>query len=261
MTAPREDSVLTSIREIQRMEEERQRDTARRAEAAAQERQARAEAARLEVERAATARAEALESERCEEQRRRDEAERAARESREARELAIRVQADAERSLRAQQLADEHALAMAKIEAERRRGVQAPKAFALVFGAIALTGAVGWFGVYVPHARQHASELSSLEYRAQVAQRDRDRVRAEADVLEARVRQAAQAPRPTPTPAVVATPVPNRNSPPIRRIPARNTQQAAPEVIDIDGPGTMNGTDPFAMDDGLRRPTGRGPRR
>jgi hypothetical protein len=261
MTAPREDSVLTSIREIQHMEEERQRETARRAEAAVQERQARAEAARMEAERAATVRAEALESERREEQRRRDEAERAARESREARELAIRVQADAERSLRAQQRADEHALAMAKIEAERRRGVQGPKALALVFGAIALTGALGWFGVYVPHTRQHAAELSSLEYRAQVAQRERDRVRAEADALESRVRQAAQAPRPTPAPAAVATHVPTRNPPPTRRVPARTTQQAAPAAIDIDGPDPLGGNDPFAMDDGARRPTGRGPRR
>jgi hypothetical protein len=261
MTAAREDSVLTSIREIQRVEEERQRETVRRAEAAAQERQARAEAARMEAERAATLRAEALEAERRDEQRRRDEAERAAREARDARELAIRAQADAERSLRAQQLADDHALAMAKIEAERRRGVQAPKALAMVLGAVALTGALGWFGVYVPHARQHAAELSSIEYRAQLAQRDRDRVRAEADALAARVLQAAQAPRPTAPSAALPAPAPTRNSPAIRRVPARTTTPTTPAAIDIDGPDPLGGNDPFAMDDGARRATGRAPRR
>lgn len=255
MTAPREDSVLTSIREIQRMEEERQRETVRRAEAAERERQARAEAAREEAARQVAAREAALEVERAEEQRRRDASERKAREERELRELTIRAKADAERSLRAQRLADEHALAMASIEAEWRRGVQAPKAVALVLGAIAITGVAGWFGVYVPHQRQHAAEVSSIEHRAQVAQRERDRVRQAADTLEARLREAANTPRPAPVVAAVAPAAPRVQPRTAPRVRAQ--QQQAPEVIDIDGPSA----DPFAMDDGARRPGARGPRR
>lgn len=258
MTPGHEDSILTSIRELQRIEEERQRDDAYRAEAAEREAAARLEAARLEAEREATARAVRLEAERDAEQRRRNESERRIREVREARELAIRAESDAASALRAERLVHEHAQTMAAIEAVRDRNVHTPQVIAMVLGAVALTGALGWFGVYVPQQRRHAEAEALIAARTQTAQREGDRARHDVETLAERLRGAVRTAAPELTAVTAASSAP-RNTP--RTTPRTTPRVQGPSQSEpIDTITIDDNDDPFAMDDGVRSPH-RGTRR
>lgn len=247
MSAPREDSVLTSIQEIQRLEQERLRDIARRAAEEERARTARLEEARLEAERQVEARRAALEAERAEEQRRRDESERKEREAREARELALRSRAEAEREARAREQAEAHARAMAEIEARSHRGAGGVVVTAMVLGAVMLTGALGYFGLYEPTMRRHAAQVQSLEARERIARGNRDEAERQAVRLAERIHAVSTA---TPTPVVA----PAVRAPVVQHVPqAHGAHPQAPRTRTPELNLDLDGNDPFALDDGAQR--------
>lgn len=250
-----DDSVVVSIRELHRMESERQESETRRAAEAERERVARIEAEREAVSRAESARLEAIERERREELARREEAERRAHEERLAREIALR--AEVESAQRANELTrlEEHAAMMAAIEARRNAGVSPWRSVvlvALVAGA-AITG--GYFGVYKPMARDHASRVASLEAQAARARQESQTARQRAEDLAHRVADvtaatsaatsAAQTPE-TPREPAASTRGPHNG----RR--ATSPAGATPEDLlrNLDG----DGEDMFGADDGARAP-------
>ena len=250
-----DDSVVVSIRELHRMESERQESEARRAAEAERERVARIEAQREAALRAETERLEAIERERREELARREEAERKALDERLAREIALR--SEVESAQRAKELArlEEHAAAMAAIEARRNAGVSAWRSVvlvALVAGA-AVTG--GYFGVYKPMARDHAARVASLEAQAARARQESQSARQRAEELAHRVADvnaatsavtaAAQTPETPREPAA-----PTRGPRAGRHV--TTTTNATPEDLlrNLDG----DGDEMFGADDGARAP-------
>jgi hypothetical protein len=250
-----DDSVVVSIRELHRMESERQESEARRAAEAERERVARIEAEREAVLRAESARLEAIEQERREELARREEAERRAHEERLAREIALR--AEAESAQRAKELTrlEEHAAAMAAIEARRNAGVSPWRSvvLAVVVAGAALTG--GYFGVYKPMARDHAARVASLEAQAARVRQESQTARQRADELAHRVADVnaatSAATTAAQTPETLREPAASTRGPRTGRH-VTSTSGASPEELlrNIDG----DGDEMFGADDGARAP-------
>ena len=246
-----DDSVVVSIRELHRMESERQESEARRAAEAERERVARIEAQREAALRAEAERLEAIERERREDLARREEAERKAHDVRLAREIALR--AEVESAQRAKELTrlEEHAAAMAAIEARRNAGVSAWRSVvlvALVAGA-AVTG--GYFGVYKPMARDHAARVAALEAQAARARQESQTARQRADDLAHRVADVNAATPAAQTPETPREPAASVRGPRAgRRV--TSTTNAAPEDLlrNLDG----DGDEVFGADDGARAP-------
>lgn len=258
MASTRDDSVLTSIQEIQRLEDERVREAARKSAEAERARIEKLEAARAESERQAAERVAAIESERAAEQVARASRERADREAREAREMQLRADAERERELRAEERREAHARAMAEIESKGRAGVGAGALVALVLAALSLTAVVGYFVAYRPLVAAQGARIAELRVRAERADQEREAARIAQERLAARIHDLAS--RPSPAPVVPVAAPQTRTGVPVaarhdRPTTSRNTQTQAP--IDIDG----EGVDPFAMDDGARPTAPRRPRR
>jgi hypothetical protein len=256
MASTRDDSVLTSIQEIQRIEAERVREAARRADEAERTRALRSEAALADAERRAAERVAALEAERHAEQRRRESDDLVAREAREARELQLRADAEGERAVREIERAEAHARAMADIARASRRGVGAPLLAALVLGGLGALAAAGYYGAYRPMVASHYARLADLRTRTARAEADRDHARAEHEAIAARIREAGRPSAPAVAPPAAPSAAHSAATPQRVRSTPRRTPNEAP-TIDIDG----EGPDPFAMDDGARTTPARRPRR
>lgn len=258
MTTPREDSVLTSILELQRLEDERTRDLARRAEEAERVRLAKLDAVRAEAARAEAERIAKLEAERAAERSAKECAERAEREAREARELTLRAEAEREREHRAEERREAHARAMAEIESRSRAGVRAPTAVAMALGLLAVIGVAGYFSAWRPMMAAHDARLTALREQSERAARDLDAARIAQQNLAARIHDVASRPV-APTVTAVAPPTRVTSGTPQRRgrvitSAAAHANTEAP--IDIDGPNVD-----FGVDDGARVAPSRRPRR
>ncbi len=252
MASTRDDSVLTSIHEIQRLEAERVREAARRADEAERARLLRLDGERADAERRAGERVVALEAERNAEQRRRESIERDARDAREAREMQLRAEAERERAAREHDRTEAHARAMAEIARASRRGVGAPLLAAIVVGGLAALGAAGYYGAYRPMVASHDARLAELRARTARAESDRDHARAEHEAIAARIREVAQRSAPVVAPVAARSAI----TPQRVRVSRPRTPVEAPAIdIETDGP------DPFAMDDGARTTPVRRPRR
>ena len=258
MMNTREDSVLTSIKELQHLEDERTREIARRAEDAERARLAKLEAARIEAQRVEAERIARIESERVAELAAKERAERAEREAREASEIALRSEAERERDRRVEERREAHARAMAEIEARSNAGVRAPTVVAIALGVFAAIGAGGYFGVWRPMEAAHDARVAALRAQTDRAAQERDAARAAQQSLEARMHDLGSRP---------VTPIATTSVPPARGVAAttprrgRATTSASGRtnnetVIDIDGENVD-----FGMDDGARAAPARRPRR
>ncbi len=257
MATTRDDSVLTSIQEIQRLEDERARESARHELEAERIRIEKLEGARAEAERQVIERLAAVEAKRAAEERAQASRECADREAREAREMQLRAEAERERELRAEERREAHSRAMAEINARGRSGIGVNVLVALVLGALGLTAAAGYYGAYRPLAAAQDARIAELRARAEHADRESEAARIAQEHIAARIRDLASHPAPLPPAPVVAPQARTGGSAATRRdhpTNTRNTQTQSP--IDIDG----EGPDPFAMDDGAR-PTRVGRRR
>jgi colicin import membrane protein len=247
MMTTRDDSVLTSIQEIQRLEHERLRELARREADAKQALEAKIEAARTAAEREEHERIVALEAQRLAEQEAREFAARAILEAREMREMQLRADAEREHDLRTEARREAHARAMAEIETHTRTGIRAKSLVAILLGTLGLCAGAAYLIAYKPMVAAHDARVSELRSRAERADRERDAARTAQASLASRIRAVASLPTIQHAPTIVQ-PLTRSPSAPrtVRSTANRNSATEAP--IDIDG----TGEDIFAIDDAAR---------
>lgn len=239
--ATRDDSVLFSLQELLKIEQDRvQEEQAAkvRAEAEAQ-RRAEDERARVRAEQEARVRA-AEEQRRAEEKARLDAEDRRRREREEA-ELRIRLDQE-QRTRELQQerlLAHERELAQLVVARQADRGTRGGLYAMIAAAVLCVGGGAGYFGVFVPAQQRAAREHTEALRRLQDAQ-------AEANRLQERAIASAAAARNAPpiVPVASAAPVPvvsaAPSSAPVRPVrprpqPARPRPSADPFGTDIPG--------------------------
>jgi colicin import membrane protein len=252
-----EDSVLTSIRELQRLEDERSHEVSRRA---AQVERDRATARQAEFEREARTAADrlaALEAERKADADRRIREEAVARRMREEAELRVRADTERAHASRLLQMKVAHAEALAVIDAEARAQQGARQSLVIAAFALVAFVAAGYGAVrYTQRETQRATEAAMAA----------DALRRQAAYDLARAQQARDdarraVPAAVPTVASLQPPASPQGNRAIPRRSMRQTRPAAaapqhdaPIEIDVDGP------DPFALDDHARVRSTRGSR-
>lgn len=242
----RDDSVMTSIQEIQRLEHERSRELARREADAKRAQEARLVAERIAAERQAQDRAAALEAQRRAEAAAAESRARADREEREAREMQLRAEAEEARELRAEARREAHARTMAEIERQARTGFRARTLAAILVGTLGLCAVGAYLFAFKPMLAAHEARISELRIRAERADRERDAARSAQAAVASRIRAVESLPAIT----HVQTPQSPIGSPTTRRS-ARPTTVRTPTAeapIDIDA----TGDDIFTMDDAAR---------
>lgn len=243
----REDSLITSLQELHRMEEARMEDEARRRAEAERVRAAEVEAARAEALAAAERREREAREAREADARARADAQRREEEAQLAREMAVRAQAEAALETARLERIEEHERALAEIRARSRRGLSAGSAVLIAVGALAVTAVGGFLGVYQPMVREHDARMVSLEQRA----------RAERDALRALPPPPVVAPVVIPAAPPPATVAAASSTAPTRR--ARHTDErirqrpiVRPAPAETLGSDLDRSLDPFAVDDGAR---------
>jgi hypothetical protein len=251
MSSTREDSVLTSIQEIQNIEAERVREHERRVKEAESARILQLEHARAETARREVERAQALENEQRAEQRHRESEIARSKELREIAELRLRAEADKTRSARLEAQAEAHAIALASIREDGARGVRPVGVMLAAIATVCAVAVGGYWGVYRPMQATHAREIAMLRSQQDQASAARAQAQRDTVALEDQIRAARQ--RAIPVVPVISTENNARPTPHVRRNTPSTRVTSTNHAAEI-GPIDLNeGPDPLSNNDDTRR--------
>ena len=238
MDQRRDDSLITSLRQIYQMEEDRLLADARRRADAERAEAERRERARQEARQASEARARAIEVERARTLRDLEVSRGAVQKERQERELALRAEIEAalQTELAAQQRV--HNAEIAEIETRRHRGVPMGRVATILVGLTGMLCLTGYLGVYRPLVHAHADRITDLQRRTRSAQD-------EAVLALQRLHQAQ-----TEAPRAVAQPTPLAHvEPPTPRNPITHSVPGT-RHLNPGHPGTPPAIDPLLELDG-----------